>query len=250
MKKDRFIDITKIRDFFDLILTSKNASREEVHNFLHACLKFVFDYNKLDINMFKIQFHAVKSFEDPNFEACMQQHNTHPNWFDVYFNYNDLVVKDVSQDSLRRLFSLMLAAMHEFGHIIQYVLHKNHMNKLETREDDVEYKKQKFLKTCNKKKQNLVIRQFKRHEQAKMFISNVERNADYQAHKYLKMIFNSLIDIEDNAISLAFLEEGLTFINKTHQLEYYCYRIADKTNRQAIKILKKNGVKEEDLLKQ
>lgn len=239
--------ISKIKDFFDLILFEHNASREEVDNFLHECLKFVFEYHNLNINDYKIQFHSVKIPEDAYYEAVMQQHPTHSNWFDVYLNYNDMVFKNFTSYSLSKLITLMFASMHEFGHVIQYSKHLRHMEKAEIREYDVNINFNKKLKNLDLKKQNLIIALYNKHYMAQDTISKIERNADYQAYKYCQLIFESLSEQAETSSRQHFYLLCINQIKKIRQSRYDLYRISDKENKQALKILKKYGIKKEDL---
>ena len=138
--------------------------------------------------------------------------------------------------------------MHEFGHIIQYVEHYGHMKKAIIREIEVENKFDKNLIKAEPKKQNLLMKQFSRHKTALESISNVERNADYQAYKYCQILFRSMYYQEENEAIKNFYLIAIHYFNKIRKNRYTLYRISDKTNKQAIKILNKNGIKKEDLL--
>jgi len=246
-KQNCDICISKIKDFFDLILFEHNASREEIDNFLHDCLKFVFEYNNLNINDYLIQFHSIKNTEDNSYYAYMQKSETCPNYYDVYFIHDNLVFKEFSKNNLSNLFYLMFVAMHEFGHIIQYSKHLKHMIKAEIREYDVDINFNKKLKNLDAKKQNLVVSQYNRHYAAQDKISKIERNADYQAYKYCQLIFNALLEQEETASRQNFYLLGITTFNKIRKNRYCIYRSTDKENNQALKILKKYGIKKEDL---
>ena len=247
-KQGRRIDISNVRNFFDLIIFDHNASRTEYHNFLHDCLKFVFDYHNLDIKDFEVVIHSVK-MENNGYFAYMQQHATKFNTFDVYLNHDHMVFKEYNKQSLQTLFSLMFTAMHEFGHIVQYAEHYNHMIKAQIREYDVVTNINKKLSKINdRKKQNLVVAQFDRHYQAYEAISNIERNADYQAYKYCQILFRTMYEQEENEAIKNFYLMAIHYINKLRQKRYELYRISDKDNKQALKILKKNGINKEDLL--
>ena len=89
-KQGHRIDISNIRNFFDLIIFDHDASRTEYHNFLQDCLKFVFDYHNLNINDFNINLHSIKMPKDNYYLAYMQQHATKLNTFDVYLNHNGI----------------------------------------------------------------------------------------------------------------------------------------------------------------
>lgn len=246
--KNKRIDISPIQDFFDLILSERNASREEVDSFLHACLKFVFDINNVDINQYQIQFHALNSCQLKDFGAKMSQHQKYLNNFDVYFNDSALTMKNLNQDSISKLLSLMFMAMHEFGHIIQFIKHQDIMDDYD-KEHKVVYKYMcDFVCMQDRKSQNLITKQYIKHEEAKLLISSLERDADYQAYRYCKIIFNSLLQQEDNEIMKAFLKRGIIFFNKMRKDNYYEYRIADKQNQEALRILATFGIKKEDLL--
>lgn len=248
MKNRRKIDISNIQDFFDLILTERSASREEIDNFLHDCLNFVFDYNKIDISKYDIQFHAIKECKLKDFGAKMSQHQKYLNKFDVFFNDNSLVLKNLSQTSISNLLSLMFMAMHEFGHIIQFIQHQDIMDNYD-REHKIVYRYMcDFVSLQDRKAQNLITKQYIKHEEAKLLISSLERDADHQAYVYSKVIFNALLKQEDDIVMQSFLKSAIIFFNKMRQDNYYEYRIADKQNKKALKILSKFGIKEEDLL--
>ena len=247
-KKGHFIDISNIVKFFDLIIFDHNASRTEYHNFLQDCLKFVFEYHNLNVNDYNVELHSIK-MEKNGYLAYMQQRATQQNGFDVYLNHDHLVFKEYTKESLGTLFSLMFTAMHEFGHIIQYIEHNRHMIKAEIREYDVGVNINKKLSTItDRKKQNLIIAQCNRHLYAMDTISNIERNADYQAYKYCQILFNTMYEQEENEAIKTFYAYGIRCFNKLRQKRYELYRISDKDNKQAIKILNKNGIKKEDLL--
>jgi len=275
----RKMNIYNIVKFFDLIMVEQNASREEVTNFLQDCLKFVFDYHNLDINDFNITFHNIKMDKYADYSAFMEAKRTRKNslQFDVYFNYDEMVFK-VQQENdhikkshlpkglaknsleehysqvnylkkpLQTLFSLMFTAMHEFGHIIQYVEHYRHMKKAIIREIEVANKFNKNLLKAKTEKQNLLIKQFERHQTALESISNIERNADYQAYKYCQILFRTMYYHEENETIKNFYLMAIHYFNKIRKNRYHLYRISDKDNKQAISILNKNGIKKEDLL--
>lgn len=248
MNKKRRIDISKIQDFFDLILTERNASREEVHHFLWECLKFVFEFNNIDINQYEIQFHSLKSSQLKDFGAKMSQHQKYLNHFDVFLNHDKLFLKDLNQESISNLLSLMFMAMHEFGHIIQFIQHQDIMDDYD-REHKIVYNNMcNFVILHDRKSQNLITKQYLKHEKAKLLISTLERDADHQAYIYSKIIFKSLLDQEDDKVMQAFLKSAITFFNKIRKDNYYEYRIADKQNKEALRILGSFGVKKEDLL--
>ena len=122
-KQGRKIDISKIQDFFDLILTERNASREEIDNFLHECLNFVFAINKIDISKYDINFHTLKQAQLKDFGAKMSQHQKYNNKFDVYFNDNSLVLKILNQNSISNIFifcceNLFIFTYYKTQHII------------------------------------------------------------------------------------------------------------------------------------
>ena len=143
----------------------------------------------------------------------------------------------------------MFTAMHEFGHIVQYVEHYNHMIKAQIREYDVGVNiNKKLSKITDRKKHNLVVAQFDRHYQAYEAISNIERNADYQAYKYCQILFRTMYEQEENEAIKKFYLMAIHYMNKLRQKRYELYRISDKDNKQALKILKKNGINKEDLL--
>ena len=247
-KKGHFIDISNIVKFFDLIIFDHNASRTEYHNFLQDCLKFVFDYHNLNVNDYNVELHSIK-MEKNGYLAYMQQKATQLNGFDVYLNHDHLVFKEYNGESLRTLFSLMFTAMHEFGHIVQYIENSRRMVKAAIREYDVTLNLNKKVDKINdRKKQNLVVAQCNRHFYAMDAISNIERNADYQAYKYCQILFNTMYEQEENEVIKTFYAYGIRCFNKLRQKRYELYRISDKDNKQAIKILNKNGIKKEDLL--
>ena len=247
--KERRIDISNIRNFFDLIIFDHNASREEMYNFLQDCLKFVFEYHYLDVKDFNVDLHSIKMQKDSCYFAYMQQKPTQINGFDVYLNHDHLVFKDYTKENLQILFSLMFTAMHEFGHIVQYIEHSRRMIKAEIREYDVTKNLNKKANNIdNRKKQNLVIAQCNKHLDAMQAISNIERNADYQAYKYCQILFRTMYNHEENEIIKNFYLMAIHYFNKIRKNRYKLYRISDKANKQAIKILNKNGIKKEDLL--
>jgi len=247
-KHGRKIDISKIQDFFDLILTERNASREEIDNFLHECLNFVFAINKIDISKYDINFHTLKQAQLKDFGAKMSQHQKYNNKFDVYFNDNSLVLKNLNQNSISNLLSLMFEAMHEFGHIIQFIKHQDIMDDYD-REHKLVYRYMCDFVVCqDRKAQNLITKQYIKHEEAKLLISSLERDADYQAYRYTKIIFTSLLQQEDDKVMQSFLKSAIVFFNKMRQDNYYEYRIADRQNKIALNILGRYGIKKEDLL--
>ena len=242
------IDISNIQNFFDLILCERNASREEVYNFLQDCLKFVFAINKIDISKYEIQFHTIKISDDDVFGAKMSQDMKKPNKFDVFFSQDDIVLKCLTKESIEQLFTLMFMALHEFGHIIQFIKYQDVMDAYD-KEHEIVFKNMcDFVKYQDRKSQNLITRQYLKHEEAKLLISSIERDASYQAYQYSKIIFNTLLTYEDDKIMQAFLQSGIKFSNKMRQDLYKKYRIADKENNEALRILNSFGIKKEDLL--
>lgn len=248
-KQGRRINISNIVKFFDLIIFDHEASRTEYQNFLNDCLKFVFDYHNLDINDFNVIIHSVKITENDDYLAYMCQHATKLNCFDVYLNHDHMVFKEFNKKSLKTLFSFMFCAMHEFGHIVQCAKHYKNMAKSEIRKYDVITNVNKKLSKINdRKKQNLIVAQFDKHYEAYEAISNIERNADYQAYKYCQILFRTMYEQEQIEEIKDFYLMAIHYCNKIRQERYELYRISDKSNKQAIKILNKNGIKKEDLL--
>lgn len=242
------IDISNIQNFFDLILCERNASSEELYNFLQDCLKFVFAVNKIDINQYEIQFHTIKIADDDIFGAKMSQDMKKNNKFDVFFSQDDLVLKNLTTESIEHILTLMFMALHEFGHIIQFIKFQNIMDDYD-KEHQIVYKNiGDIVKYQDRKSQNLITRQYLKHEEAKLLISVIERDASYQAYQYSKIIFNTLLEYEDDPIMQAFLKTGIKFNNKMRQDLYKKYRKADKENKEALRILNDYGIKEEDLL--
>ncbi len=273
MSKSHGIDITNIRKFFYLILIHKNASREEVDNFLHDCLKFVFDYHDININNYKIQIHGVKFDNDYQCTAEVIQEYSHPNCFDVYLNYDELVFKvhrktdhnkksstkkdksnglypkeNILKEPIQTLFSLMFTSMHEFGHIVQYITHPKYMKNFKIREHETLINLTKTIRTQNFKTQKLIVKQYNKHEMALESISNIERNADYQAHKYCQILFKTMCAHEENPVIKKFFLYAIQCFNKIRQNRYELYRKSDKASKQALKCLDKFGIKKEDLL--
>ena len=182
------IDISNIQNFFDLILSERNASREEVYNFLQDCLKFVFAANKIDITKYEIQFHTIKLDKNDVFGAYMKQDMKKSNKFDIYFNQDDLVIKSLTIESIEHLLTLMFMALHEFGHIIQFIKHQDTMDCYD-KEHQVVYKNMcDFVKYQDRKSQSLITKQYLKHEEAKLLISVIERDASFQAYQYSKII--------------------------------------------------------------
>ena len=139
-------------------------------------------------------------------------------------------------------------ALHEFGHIIQFIKYQKIMDDYD-KEHQIVYKNiGDIVKYQDRKSQNLITRQYLKHEESKHFISVIERDASYQAYQYSKIIFNTLLEYEDDPIMQAFLKSGIKFNNKMRQDLYKKYRKADKENNEALRILNNYGIKKEDLL--
>ena len=60
MTKQIHRETTDIYNYLHTMCFEKALSREEVHNLLNACLKFVFDTNQININNYKILIHETK----------------------------------------------------------------------------------------------------------------------------------------------------------------------------------------------
>ena len=142
----------------------------------------------------------------------------------------------------------MFTSMHEFGHIVQFITHPKYVKNFKTREHDVLVNLTKTLYHNDYKNQKLIVKQYNKHEMAQESISNIERNADYQAYKYCQILFRTMYSNEDHEIIKSFFLLGIQYFNKIRKNRYVLYRKSDKSNKQALKCLEKYGIKEEDLL--
>ena len=112
----------------------------------------------IDINQYQIQFHALKQCNLKDFGAKMSQHQKNLNIFDVSFNESALTLKNLNQDSISELLKLMFMAMHEFGHIIQFIKHQDIMDDYD-KEHKVVYKYMcDFVCMQDRKSQNLITK--------------------------------------------------------------------------------------------
>lgn len=247
MEKTFYIDLTNVRNFFNLVIHEGNASREEVFNFLQECLNFVFVANDLDVTEYDITIHAVKRMLSQNQGAYMYK-GVKPNEFHVHFLKDSMVLKEFNNDSISELLKLIIMAFHEFGHIIQYIKSEEFMNNFDNTYFEVHEFLNEYLPLCEKKEQNLILKQFLKHREAKGYISIVEKDANSQSYEYFKSMINAIKTDETDEALLHLYDIILKFINQTKKYRHLDYRVGNKDNREALNILQQHGFSKGDLL--
>lgn len=247
MEKTFYIDLTNVRNFFNLVIHEGNASREEVFNFLQECLNFVFIANELDITEYDITIHAVKRMLSQNQGAYMYK-GVKPNEFHVHFLKETMVLKTLDNESLTELLRLIIMAFHEYGHIIQYIKSEDFMNEFDNNYIGVYKFLNNYLPLCERKEQNLITKQFLKHQEAKALISVVEKDANSQSYEYFKSMINALKSTETDEALIHLYDIILKFINQTKKFRHMEYRIGNKENREALNILQQHGFGKDDLL--
>ena len=259
------LDISQIYEFFKLVYYNQEASREEVRNFLNDCLQFVFAANDLDIADYNIIIHDakpispkkqltrlnvyesnIKETEIPPYEVCfMWQDEKKSNTFHVCFNRNETVFKNVNEYSYEDLILFIYFAMHEFGHIIQYIKFPDIMEYYNYNREVAHTNVPTYANILDKKTKRIVLREFKKYIDAQAAGCKVERDANGQAYAYLSTILKELINQEEDYEFKYFLHTALLFLNKVKKEDYSSYRIANKLSKDAISKLSSLGVDEE-----
>lgn len=114
-------NLQKIKEFLELTFYEKNATQEEVFNFLQESLKYIFKQNKLNFNDYKVNIHFVSDKVLDDAEAKMFPDEKYANKFDVLFNKKSKSYKCKDPDDTSKFFSFVYYAFHEFSHIIQFI---------------------------------------------------------------------------------------------------------------------------------
>ena len=215
MNKNLDNNLTKIRNFFDLI-RNEYPTKEEVYNYLLACKSFVFSQYGLNENDYDITIHFTNSKELDFDEAKMLADENDVSKFEITLKSNKLsnkyYLKEYDKKSKQTLdkkeliekrqssiLTLTFSFLHELGHVFQYI------QEPKTMQDDDENKDaliEAFKQTCclmpNNRKTRLIIKALGKHINALAYMSSPERNADKRAYIYFASILTNLIRVEDH----------------------------------------------------
>lgn len=242
-----YLDLTDIRRFYYLILYKHNASYEEVYNYLQSCLKFVFDVNNLNIKDYNVVLHSVKKMLNPKQGAYMYK-DKKPNEYHVHFYKDSMVIKGFNDMTVSKLLEFTLNAMHEFGHIIQYIINPTYMSSLDYHNTEVYNNVNEHLESFENKQANLVVKQFLKHQNAMFITSKIEKDANIQSYDYFKSLISALMDAETDENLICFYEIIINYINRNKKYKHVDYRVCNKENKEALNKLKALGFTDEMLL--
>lgn len=264
--KTKTNNLDNIRNFLELIYKEKNATKEEVLNFLNECLNYVFDYHKIDINNYSITFHPTKTKYLDDAEAKVEQDEKYLNVFDIYFDDIYLTfkgtkkIKSKSKKSKERYFqdereymadflNFVYTMFHEFHHIIQYIKKPKAMKKWEITKISIEKLAASINSfDYNKEDKQKILLALNAHEDALDYVSRNEREANKKAHEYLTQILDYLIFVERDPEFENFLFSFFTYANAIRKDEFYFYRMFNKINAQKLAVLEQYKISANELL--
>ena len=251
MNKNLDNNLTKIRNFFDLI-RNEYPTKEEVYNYLLACKSFVFSQYGLNENDYDITIHFTNSKELDFDEAKMLADENDVSKFEITLKSNKLSnkyylnefekksketlsKKDLIEKRQSSILTLTISFLHELGHVFQYIQEPKTMQIDDENKDALI---EAFKQTCclmpNNRKTRLLIKALGKHINALAYMSSPERNADKRAYIYFASILTNLIRVEEDEEMLDFLCSAHNYINKAKKHNYKVYREFSKENREAI----------------
>lgn len=239
--KELPLNLKNIRDFFNLIYYQNNATQEEIHNFLHECLKYTFEENGFDMTEFDLTIHNKVKNTLIKCDAQMIADDNNPNKFDFYFK--DKFFKVAKQEDVDSFMYPLYVFFHEIGHMFQYIL---------TAEEMLIYDEEKFetelavidldLKKHKTRKERLLKKALDKFANAQRIICPPEKDANKQSYLYLKDLILTLINYEqdpDLAEYFITLYQDLQYMRKQ---EFDWYRKYSKFNRDAAEVLKQHSL--------
>lgn len=246
-------NLTNIRNFFELIYTHGNATKEEVYHFLRECLHYVFDQNALNVEDYEINFHFLPSTtgKKPNqklskqemkenmllggFCAYVEADEADDRKFDVYFpndmksfkittpfqcgkkrNYED--AKDEYIERYENYFNFVFTVLHEYSHIIQYITTPDIMaeaDETEINHAKIEYATKKYMP--NSKDKRLLLHLLEKYFEASSYTCESEMDADEQATQYYTDILCQIVNAEHDTELVDFLLANYMFVEHAHR---------------------------------
>ncbi len=250
--KKRNSNLICLRNFFELVLREGNASIEEVENFVHELLVYMFENNDLNVEDFKISFHFLK--EEDKFQKTHKQvkksvldqqkfsrrtlaivfpNDNDDTKFDIYFpnsTHSFSVAKPIRHSKkkqiklntcdreeyfkhFRPLFSFIFDALHEFEHIVQYVLAPNVMAEFDSQQNNIDEDiiiVKQHMKSCEKKR--LFLRTTERYFETLSYVALYEIDANDKAYEYYCMMLLDLMHNESDDELIDFLNYNLGFL--------------------------------------
>ncbi len=253
MKNELNQNLTNIRNFFELIFTQGNATKEEVNNFLRECLNYIMAENSLDPNEYTVIFHFVPSKLGRNSNKKLSKSQIEENMlmggysayvegdekddkkFDVYFPKELASFKITSPfhcgknrdydqaldeyiESFGKYFDFIFTAMHEFSHIMQYILTPDIMastDETAINHMKVEYALRKYMP--NSKDKRLFLRILEKYFEAASYTSACEADADEQATQYYIDLLCQLTNAEKCAQLKDFFLANYQFVEFAHR---------------------------------
>jgi len=255
-----------MRNFYERIFKEKNATREEITNFLNDCLNYVFEYHNLDIEEYSITLHPTKTKYLDDADAKVEQDEKDLKKFDVYFDDNFLSFKGTRKDkkaskkAKERIFqdereymadflNFIYTMFHEFHHIIQFIKQPKVMKDWETTKFSIK----KLAQNINsfdqsKEEQQKILSALDAHEDAMSYVSRIEREANKKGHEYLTKTLDYLIFVERDPELQNFFCSVYTYANAIRKDEFYFYRKYNKINADQLEILKHFNINTENLL--
>ena len=270
------INTDKLLNFFKLLHKEHEASTEEVFNFSRDCLEYVFKLQNIDISKYTINLHFVRLETESDGRSYMIQDEKDENKFEIYADITDLKFqpKPLSQmvyydeaksrnynkdhfnddklkytNALTKFSYFLNTILHEYAHVIQYIKAPNLITKSDMDKYLTAKNMQKYLTTItDKDKSRTVEKQFNTHYFEKDFTRLVEKDANRQATLYTITMLKHLINSTDDFKLKIFLYNLYKVSKQIKKEDYLAYRISNKKNKQAIKILNENDVPEDCFL--
>lgn len=247
-------NLTNIRNFFELIFTQGNATKEEVYNFLQECLHYVFDQNCLKVEDYDVSLHFLPANcgKKPNqklskaqlkenilmdgFHAYVEACEYDDKKFDVYFPKNmssfkitspfqcgkNRDYKDAQNEYIERFeeyFYFIFTVLHEYSHIIQYVTAPDivaEADETAINHAKMEYAVRNFMP--NSKDKRLLLRLMEKYFVASSYTCSCEMDADEQATQYYTDILCEIYNAEKNKELALFLLVNYQFVEHAHRL--------------------------------
>ena len=245
-------NLTNIKNFFELMFTHGNATKEEVYNFLRECLEYVFSQNNLNIDDYDVTFHFVQSDIGQNPDkklkkskkqgnalfdgalAYMQADDIDDKKFDVYFPRECASFKIATpprrkgmECELTRLeyfekfepfFEFVFIVLHEFSHIIQYIQNPDMMEKT-----DKEYNKRVLVESTimenmpNSRNKRIMLHLLEQQTNASNYVSECEIDANEQATQYNCDMLYELMCANSAPYFVEFLMSNYQFVEHEHR---------------------------------
>lgn len=229
----------KIRDFFKSIITYNNATKEETHNFLHNCIKYVFEENGLDIKDFDITIHKDLKASEIDCDGQMTADDNNPKKFDFCFKHNFFKIRNAAD--VDRLMYPIYVFFHEIGHMMQDILKPDEIEvfdeeKLVSEKALIEMKLEKH----KDKEKRLLIKALAKFNNAQCYIGPMEKDADRQSYLYLHKLLLTLLAFEQDEDMIEYLIILFNDLQYTRKQEFIIYRKYSKLNREALEVLKEN----------